>query len=247
MESKVPKYRLVYNKLKEQLYTGKYPRGTLIPSEPVLAEEFGVSIITMRRALSMLRQEGIIRTFHGRGSEVVSPRPERKSEYPDFPLRFSFRLDEGEKITVSSPVITKLEADEYLARTMGTPVGTEVYRVARIFYINDKPCSYVTNYILKEYVPALERIRTIDTGLYTFLSKNYNLIVTELEENCCAGPATKKTAEILGIPEGTLLFEFRRRSYADGRVVEIAHARYIPELCRIHMHIVKDTRFLEQN
>lgn len=44
-----------------------------LPSEADLAVEYGVAKMTIRRALEVLRERGIIRTLHGRGSVVVGP------------------------------------------------------------------------------------------------------------------------------------------------------------------------------
>ena len=52
---------------------GEFVRGSRLPSEAELAVEYGVAKMTVRRALDVLRQRGIIRTLHGRGSVVVGP------------------------------------------------------------------------------------------------------------------------------------------------------------------------------
>jgi len=51
---------------------GEYPRGSRLPSEAELAESYGVAKMTVRRALEVLRERGMIRTLHGRGSVVVA-------------------------------------------------------------------------------------------------------------------------------------------------------------------------------
>jgi DNA-binding GntR family transcriptional regulator len=52
---------------------GEFRRGARLPSEADLAVEYGVAKMTVRRALDVLRQRGIIRTLHGRGSVVLGP------------------------------------------------------------------------------------------------------------------------------------------------------------------------------
>lgn len=52
---------------------GEFVRGSRLPAEAELAAEYGVAKMTVRRALDVLRQRGIIRTLHGRGSVVVGP------------------------------------------------------------------------------------------------------------------------------------------------------------------------------
>lgn len=65
-----PIYMQIYDFLKQSIYEGKYKRGDKIPSEKELAEEWGVSVITSRKALDMLRNENIIVRHAGKGSFV---------------------------------------------------------------------------------------------------------------------------------------------------------------------------------
>ena len=52
---------------------GEFPVGARLPSETDLASEYGVAKMTVRRALEVLRERGLVRTLHGRGSVVVTP------------------------------------------------------------------------------------------------------------------------------------------------------------------------------
>jgi GntR family transcriptional repressor for pyruvate dehydrogenase complex len=54
----------------DRIQSGEWPVGSLVPGERVLMEQFGVSRIALREALSMLRALGVIETDHGRGSTV---------------------------------------------------------------------------------------------------------------------------------------------------------------------------------
>jgi GntR family transcriptional regulator len=56
---------------------GEFPTGSRLPSEADLAEHYGVAKMTVRRALEVLRERGLVKTLHGRGSVVVaSPKSE---------------------------------------------------------------------------------------------------------------------------------------------------------------------------
>jgi GntR family transcriptional regulator, transcriptional repressor for pyruvate dehydrogenase complex len=53
-----------------RIQSGEWPVGSSVPGERVLIEEFGVSRLALREALSKLRVLGILDTVHGRGSVV---------------------------------------------------------------------------------------------------------------------------------------------------------------------------------
>ncbi len=66
----IPLYRTVYDSLREHILAGDYPAGVALPSEPRLVEEYGVSLITVRRALQELVLDGLIERRQGVGSFV---------------------------------------------------------------------------------------------------------------------------------------------------------------------------------
>ena len=68
---KVVLYKQVVKELKGRIVSGIYKKGDLLPSEKELIEDFHVSRITIRKALSVLSDMGFIQTSQGRGSEVL--------------------------------------------------------------------------------------------------------------------------------------------------------------------------------
>src|SRR5512136_436795 len=65
-----PLYRTVYDSLRERILAGDYPPGVALPSEPRLVQDYGVSLITVRRALQELVFDGLIERRQGVGSFV---------------------------------------------------------------------------------------------------------------------------------------------------------------------------------
>lgn len=64
-------YVQIADDLAARVRDGTYPVGSRLPSEAELAETYGVAKMTVRRALDVLREQGLIKTLHGRGSVVV--------------------------------------------------------------------------------------------------------------------------------------------------------------------------------
>ncbi len=63
-------YEQVTDAITARIAAGHYP--FKLPSERHLAEEFGVSYITTRHAMAILRERGLIVSIHGRGTYVAS-------------------------------------------------------------------------------------------------------------------------------------------------------------------------------
>lgn len=65
-----PLYHTVYHELRQRIAGACYPPGTGLPSERKLSDEFGVSLITIRRAMDELVLDGLIERRQGKGSFV---------------------------------------------------------------------------------------------------------------------------------------------------------------------------------
>lgn len=63
-------YRQVATTVRERIESGAYPAGAQLPTEASLVEEFGVARDTVRRAIALLAEDGLVVTSHGRGSYV---------------------------------------------------------------------------------------------------------------------------------------------------------------------------------
>lgn len=64
------RYATVYNKILQMIQQGMYPEGSKLQSEPVLAEQMNVSRSTLRQALALLQEDGIIEARRGVGNFV---------------------------------------------------------------------------------------------------------------------------------------------------------------------------------
>ncbi len=71
----IPKYEIIHQTLLKQIESGTLPPDTLLPGEDALAAEYGVSLITVRRAMSELAHDGAIRRVRGKGSIVLKRAP----------------------------------------------------------------------------------------------------------------------------------------------------------------------------
>lgn len=69
----VPPYRQIAEILKQRIASGQYPPDTRIPTESELVEAFEVARTTARRAVAVLRDEGLVYTVAQRGTYVAKP------------------------------------------------------------------------------------------------------------------------------------------------------------------------------
>ena len=67
-------YQRVYAHLRGRIENGELAHGAQLPSQPALAAEYGVALLTVRHAIELLRRAGYVSVEHGRGTFVTDPR-----------------------------------------------------------------------------------------------------------------------------------------------------------------------------
>lgn len=76
-KGKKPLYISVYDKLYKRIIDGTFAVDSKLPTETELAKEFGVSRMTLRQAISLLQDDGLVKSVHGKGNFVT--RSQKKS------------------------------------------------------------------------------------------------------------------------------------------------------------------------
>jgi DNA-binding GntR family transcriptional regulator len=132
-----PLYHKVKEALRRAITAGTYGPGDLLPSETALCREFGVSRITVRRALGDLALEGCLKRERGRGTFVAWPKIERSlSGDPSF-AREMMRM--GYVPGSVNVKVTSAPADSRARDLLGLPEGEVVVLIDRVLAANGEP------------------------------------------------------------------------------------------------------------
>lgn len=70
-------YRQLLGILRAAIADGTYPPGTLLPGTRELAARYELAVGTVRKAVNLLREEGLVRVVPGRGVLVLEPKRKR--------------------------------------------------------------------------------------------------------------------------------------------------------------------------
>ncbi|MBQ1029183.1 GntR family transcriptional regulator [Micromonospora sp. C97] len=128
-----PRYRMIANELRERIESGAIPPGTLLPAESTLTAEFRAARGTIRQAIAVLREAGLVATEQGRGTYAHLRRQEGrpdKSPHPETRQR-QVAADPELAALFAVEVGTTLIEQELVTRTNGA-VG-KVVRTYRLF------------------------------------------------------------------------------------------------------------------
>jgi GntR family transcriptional regulator len=82
----VPAYVEIYNSLFSDIVNGVYPQGECLPGEIALAQKYNVSRNTLRQAMAILCEDGLLVRARGKGTMVVEKKEEPKNAASSNPL-----------------------------------------------------------------------------------------------------------------------------------------------------------------
>ncbi|MFC8097847.1 GntR family transcriptional regulator [Streptomyces sp. NPDC057363] len=154
--------------LKQRLTQGEWTAGDRLPSEPALAEELGVSRVTVRGALAQLEAEGIVTRRHGSGTYVNSVRPLVSSLHLNMGAEQMIRSS-GHVPGISEMTWRQIEATEEIADQLGIDVGAQVVHLYRVRTADGVPVTVSCDYFPASFLP--EETPTMGPSLYSFLSQ----------------------------------------------------------------------------
>lgn len=228
-----PKYMDVYNRLKGDILEGRYPLGSLLPTENELVEMYGVSKVTVRHAIQMLKDEEIIRVQQGRGAEVILPREGVEYSVRRYrnatSLNVRYHADETGDFTTSAPYIDTVSANMDVAKGLDIPAGTPVYRVQRTHAVGNTVVGYITHYVRTDIAPDLPSKGAFkERSLYDYLKAKYNITFVEGSESIGITVCGLAEAHVLNVAAGTPLFLLKRRAYCEAGILEYCEALFNP-------------------
>jgi len=176
----VPLHHQVYLDLRAALDNGEWRPGDLLPPERQLAERYGCSLITVRRALSELTREGRIQRTRGRGTTVLPPRIER-----DFAGTLSFTeemqdrgLDPETRLIGARPE----SAGEVIAAALGIEPGSPTLYVERLRVAGGEPLLLEQVHLPAERFPGLLASDLEHGSLYDLLTVRYGTRIVRARE-----------------------------------------------------------------
>ncbi|ATY14179.1 GntR family transcriptional regulator [Amycolatopsis sp. AA4] len=232
-------YRDLAASLREAIQRGEYAPDSTLPKQEELAQDYGVNINTVRKAVGVLEAEGLVTPIRRRGT-VVRARPPMKRlgveryakskwKYGDTVAFVADREASGRewKSADQTQTVSRVEADAEIAEALGVEVGSSVYERARLVKDAGRPTHTLSSYYRPEDV---EGTRLVDEtpgpagrgGGFLVLTLQ-GLEPDTISETVCSRMPTPDEIETLELPAGEpVMVLHRRTSTAEGRVVEFA-------------------------
>lgn len=232
---KTPAYIRVYSALKGKILDGEYGIGDLMPPEPELERMFLVSRTTVRKAVEMLSQEGLVAAKQGKGTTVLDYHTTQNINQVS---SLSQTLEEkGCNVYCKNMYITRVAASARVASELQVERGSSVILIQRLQIADNKPIAIFKNYLIPEMVPDIENYVGKFAHLYDFLEEHYGLLIDAARDRISARSATFEEASMLDVPVGTALIYLSRVCYSGGRIVGTDHCRILGSRYEFEVHM----------
>lgn len=232
-------HQVVKQQITDAIMLGHWPAGTVLPNEITLAQQFGVAVGTLRRALADLTGEGLLSRQRKTGTVVTGRTPQHS-------LRFLFRyfrlhgvdgdLQESQSQNLSLEIG---EASEVERTALQLGEDAQVVRFRRIRGIDGRPVMHDRFVLASSRVPGFPT----DPGeapalLYQHLADRYGIRISAVREQISAELAGTTIGELLGIDPAAPVLVIEEVAYdqANGpTIMALHHAttenhRYIAEI-----------------
>ena len=160
-------YTSVYDKLYKMIIDGEYPLNSKLPSEPELAKSFGVSRMTLRQALALLQDDGLVKNIRGKGNFIISPEKCAKRDFLELIGNPIYKCH-TEKIQ-DIEFVFRLELDSDYTKQVLEKDSTAVVACERYYKSKNKVLAYAFTFISVETVKELKIDLNNESEIKVFL------------------------------------------------------------------------------
>lgn len=239
--AEAPLYGKVEEVLASEIARGDHPPGARLPSEDELLTRFGVSRITVRRAIQNLIQRGVVEIQRGRGTFVLAPKVSQElTKLTGFVEDMDTHGRKASARVVSQGVVA---ANTHVAQHLGVSKGTRVMRIERVRLADSVPMSFDETYLPLEIGQEIVRNDLRARPIFTLLEEKYGIPLTEAEYSLEAAAASAHVADALNVPEGSPIFRIERTSFTTaGKPIDYEMLSYRGDLIRFVTRVARHAK-----
>lgn len=222
-----PQYVRIGDRLRDRIARGDYAVGALLPTEGELCEEFKISRHTVREALRLLTDAGLIQRRQGSGSRVLAAAPHQNYVHAMRSLdqlflyasdtRFVFR---DMSVAVPEPTL--------FPEIGGDGAEWLIVRGLRLERDEDIPICDSTVMVNAAYASIADDLRAGAGAIYRHIEDRFGVEVFEVVQDITVTPMTAQAAKSLGKTKSDVAVQVRRRYLGIDGTVFLASVNHHP-------------------
>lgn len=204
--------------------------GERLPSESEFAKALGTSRNTVREAIRVLEQEGMVYSRHGVGTFVFNRQKQLSSNISVFHSISSIICSHGYTPGTLSVTINVVAADQKLAAALEVEVGSKVFVIERVRTADGDPVILVYDYFSN--LPELEKryAEAKEESMLNFLKKNYHAEIAYTNCLISATISDDKINEKLHLKQKTALILLSQFHYSpSGQMIFYSDSYFVSD------------------
>lgn len=216
-KSPVPLYHRLYVILRDKLTSGVYSAGDLLPPEVDLVKSYGVSRVTVKRALDELAAEGLVERSRGRGTVATGKTFGMIGGTPltaGVDTLLSNLETIGSKTDVQVIDFRYMRPPSHIADTLKVPHDQELQKAVRLRIHDGRPLALSTSYIIPDIARSITREDFEKRSLIQII-KESGVEISLVEQSISATLADNIISSLLLIPSGSALIRIRRTFFIE--------------------------------
>jgi len=233
-------YARIETVLAREITDGDLKVGDQLPTEDRLIARFGVSRITVRRAIQNLVSRGLVEIRRGKGTFVAAPKITQDLKEMSGFVEDMHAL--GHKPTarvISKEIVT---ANATVAHQLALTRGERVVRIRRVRLADGVPLSFDETYLPLEIGKKIITNNLNVEPIFSLLERKYDVPLIEAEYKLDAVAAENEVASALKVKPRSPIFRIERTSYSTGsRPVDYETLYYRGDLVRFVTRLVRKT------
>ncbi len=195
--SPIPLYYQLAESLRDQIASGRLATGDQLPSERELAEQYGISRMTVRQALQHLIRDEVLVARQGLGTYVAEP---KLTVDPLHVLGFTDEMIRRGANTRSQVIEQALVvAPKRVAQRLALADGAQVVKLVRLRFSDGEPMLLEIVYVPAQLCPGLETEDLSHQSLYQTLRERFSVQPAGAHHTFEASQATEYEAELFGM------------------------------------------------
>ncbi|MFD2305367.1 GntR family transcriptional regulator [Enterococcus termitis] len=221
------KFHSIYLTLVEKIKTNQYKE--MLPTEDVLTKEFNASRNTIRRAISLLNEDGYTYSVKGRGVVILETFDDSRWSFNAETFGGLEAIKTDNDLTTETLVtkFQKIVVQEEDSQRLPFSKGETLYEVERIRFLNESRLILDHSYFRAEQVPELDQT-IVEESVYDYFKK-HNLRLAAAKRRFLVVAATSNDQEKLDLGTYNCVGVLENLVYNDmGKSFEYTESRFVP-------------------
>ena len=226
-------YQDIYHDLREAIVSGDIRPSAFLPSEAELVARYSCSRMTIRKAVSLLANEGVVQPIRGRGVRVISHPSDAINKEDAFRVNGLSSFTESARVIGAKPasklfLLDSVTCDEKTAGRSGFSEGEELTRVGLVRSLDGHIMAIDRHLFPTVRIPGIdEAIAT--SSLFRYIAAELKITISLRNREITVEKPSPEDSKLMGLDKPMYLAVIRSHTFdSNGTQFEYVESKYLP-------------------